>query len=338
MKNLRMKLFAILTLTMSLTVGCSDPLGSDDESENIDFRGNYLVEGTWDLSSPLSSQRTLGDSFAELLTREIVASAGVPGVAEEEAQELVLELIGDDIRNGVDSRSPDHLDRNSDLMQELAQTLGSVRVVSEVELGEGGILDDVGGLENIQTFEFTKGQEVHVLTPELLKEMGAPDIAMQTDWEGTQTGDTLEIDDHTFSLQYGDLVAWTVLNVIGSDANSLNAATSAAVECDVLMQDISGEDGGFFLSVADEEYGLTAIALASACDGALAKLTEKAIGVFAIDAKVTAGGNVLLLDDDGDGVADRLQSHDNFGGFIGVLPEAIAPRLGVDFEATRIER
>ena len=45
-------------------------------------------------------------------------------------------------------------------------------------------------------------------------------------------------------------------------------------------------------------------------------------------------GSVQVFDDDGDALADRLESI-GFGGTIDILPESLAPRLVIDFDAIR---
>ena len=318
-----------------LSVGCSDITGSGEEA-TVDWKGNYLVEGTWDMSSPFSSERSFGDAFAELLTSKIVSGAGVPDAVTEEAEELVLELIGDSVRGEVNSNTPDHLKTGSPLMDSLTETMGSVRVVSEVSLEEGSLLDDLAGSEKIVSFEFTKGQEVHVLTPELLAKEGVPNFTIEAEWEGTEDGNVLSVDEHPFELRYGNIVSWVLLNVITDQGgDDLSAAAASAIGCPTLVADIVGNNDGFFVEVAGDEYGLGSDGLTSACEAAIGNVGERAVGLFTLDAKVTTGGSIQVIDADGDGKADRLESLRDYGGFISVAPEPIAPRLGVSFVANR---
>jgi len=221
-------------------------------------------------------------------------------------------------------------------MNDLSETMGSVRVISEVRLEEGSLLDDLAGTEKIVSFEFSKGNDVHVLTPDLLAEQGVPNFTIEADWEGTEDGTALSVDEHPFELRYGNIISWLLLNVL-TDHNGAELASvaSASVGCPGLVASFLDGSDGLFVEAGGEEYGLTTSGLESACESAIGNVSERAVGFFSLDAKVAAGGGVNAIDDDGDGVADRLMSATDYGGFIGVAPEPIAPRLGVTFEATR---
>src|SRR4030095_14393620 len=68
----------------------------------LSWAGVYDADGVWDLSGPITAQRTLGDVVADLLIEQIVSRAGVPSALQSEAQSAVRSLVGGTIKAAVD--------------------------------------------------------------------------------------------------------------------------------------------------------------------------------------------------------------------------------------------
>ena len=72
------KLVSILSVALLISCG-------DDPT----WPGTYDVTGDWNLAGPMANNRTVGDAIADLLIEKIVGISGVPGLLEEDVQELV---------------------------------------------------------------------------------------------------------------------------------------------------------------------------------------------------------------------------------------------------------
>jgi hypothetical protein len=307
-----------------------DTIGGDDHTGEP-AKGSYAVSGTWDLSSPISSERTLGDVFTDALVLNLVSK-----IPSESAVEKVDGIIRPVIKREVDGNAPAALRPDSELMQSLAGTLASVDVMSELTLQDGGLLQDLRGTERIVAFGFEHEGQSFLVTPDELADRG---VAVEATWaaQATSDGGSLEVDAHRFELRYGQLVLWLLTNVLEQENAALVDQVTDSLECQVIVGALLNGGDGWTIEVAGREYGFDAQELASHCETARELLVGRALGMFALDAKVEVGGTVEFIDEDGDGRAERLVSGPDYGGFVGVAPEFIAPRLAVSFEATRLE-
>jgi len=103
-------------------------------SRRAAWAGVYDADGVWDLSGPITAQRTLGDIVTDLLIDEIVSRAGVPSALEDRAKDAVRSLVGSKVKTLVDTAAPAPLKPGSDLMMKLATVLASTGVASTIDL------------------------------------------------------------------------------------------------------------------------------------------------------------------------------------------------------------
>ena len=120
----------------------------------LSWAGIYDSDGVWDLSGPITAQRTIGDVVADLLIEQIVSLSGVPDALESQATSVVRSLVGDKIKAAVDASVPASLKPGSDLMTKLATVLASTQVASTIDLYSGTPARVVKGDEELLTFKF----------------------------------------------------------------------------------------------------------------------------------------------------------------------------------------
>jgi hypothetical protein len=131
-----------------------------------------------------------------------------------------------------------------------------------------------------------------------------------------------------------------VSEVLGTDAfSAFQTRVAAAIDCTGLIASIVGEDGELQISIGIASFDVDAAPLVGACNAGVESLLDSVLGLFDMDSGIVVGGDVLALDDDCDGVADRLRSEPGYGGVVAVVgPSALAPRVALEFEATRSTR
>jgi hypothetical protein len=326
---------AVATLMLTVT-GCGggsvgDSLGGDEHTGE-EVKGEYTVEGTWSLGSPISADRTVGDVLADAIILKLAEQ-----IPSDTALAKIDGVIRPVIKAQVDARAPAELQPDSALMVALAKTLGAVQVTSELELTDGGLLDDIRGTERITAFGFEHEGETFMVAPGDISAQAGVDL--EASWAGMANaqGSALEVDAHPFEIRYGDLVVWVLTNVLEEANAPLATQAVEAVECSSIVEALLGGADELTFEVAGVDYGFGSEALTGYCGTARELLVDRALGLFALDAKVEVGGTVAFLDEDGDGTAERLVSGPDYGGFVGVAPEFIAPRVAVSFEATRVE-
>ncbi len=311
--------------------GVGDTIGGDEHTGEP-VKGEFAVTGTWDLSSPISADRTVGDAFADALVLKLAEK-----IPSESAVEKVDAVVRPVIKREVDGNAPEALRPDSELMRALTATLASVEVLSELQLQDGGLTNDLRGTERIVAFGFSHDGQSFMVTPdEITQDLG---VHVEASWAAQAEGDgrSIDVENHRFELRFGDLVLWLLTNVLEQANAPLVDAVTESLECQVIVGALLDGREGLFVEVGGREYGFDAQELGSHCETARGLLVDRALGMFALDAKVEVGGTVTFLDDDGDDRADRLISGPDYGGFVGVAPEFIAPRLSVSFEATRVE-
>jgi hypothetical protein len=108
--------------------GIGDAIGGDGHTGEP-VKGRYDVSGTWDLSSPISANRTLGDALTDI----VVLTLADP-IPSSSAEEKIDGLLREPIKALVDANAPEALRPDSPLMVALAQLLASVEVTSELDM------------------------------------------------------------------------------------------------------------------------------------------------------------------------------------------------------------
>jgi hypothetical protein len=301
------------------------------------WAGVYDSVGLWDLSGPITSQRTFGDVAADLLVDEIVSLSGVPDALEERATDAVHDLIADKVKATVDERAPADLRPGSPLMMKLAAVLATTEVASTITLTAGERAGEVEGTEEVRSLTITvAGQRLTLDRAELLGENAA--VGLGADLRGQQTApDTLAIDEHTFGVRYGKLLLWAATRVIDEQqVNALAQGAAAAIACDLVTAAILDGKDKLSFGVGFASFSVGPGMLQDGCLAVMGGVQKRALGLFDLETPVQMGGDVQFLDDNGDRVADRLKSKaGGYGGIVAVVHEALAPRLAVTFEARR---
>jgi hypothetical protein len=310
-----------------------------DVTAPLAWAGIYDSDGVWDLSGPITAQRTVGDVVADLLIGEIVSRAGVPSALASQAQDAVRSLVGNTIKAAVDAAVPASLKPGSDLMTKLATVLASTQVASTIDLYSGTPARVVKGNEELLTFQFQFQGRTSTLPARDLLDQTLPPVTLAADWDGTQQPpDTLSINPHEFELRFGKLVLWVAENVLQeAGAGSLATTAASLISCSTITSAITGGQPSFSFGVGFLSFSISTASLDAGCGAALGVVKEKALGLFDMDAGVQLGGHVLEVDDNADSAADRLRNQSDFGGIVSKSPgpAAVAPRVTARFEAIR---
>ena len=312
--------FPLLLAALSLVVACGDPV----------WVGKFSSTSTWNVSGPLADGRTVGDAVADILVGELVSVAPVPGPLEGSVHELVDGLVRSHVRTVVDARVPDSLKPTGTITQALAGALGSVHVESTIDLEEA-TFDDMEGTETIQRVVFeVAGNAYAVDAVDLLGSTGT----MRAEWGGDEGDDNvLEVEDHDVPLHFGALVLNVASRVVdAAGLEDVTAEVASAMSCGDIVDAVLEGDPGLTLAVSGWSHTIPATTFVGACDAVKSLAGEKALGVFALDAAVTIGGNIAFAER-GDGAV--LTSAPGFGGTVNIGPKVIAPRLTVELQATR---
>jgi len=303
-------------------------------AEPPDWTGTYAVDGQWDLSGPFSEDQTLGGAVAEMLVSRVVGTLGVPALVEEEAREGLYALIGEPIAAAVDSGLPAELGPNGALVEALRAFLGSVATTGTLDLEEGTLPGSMKGYETLLSFSYVHEGETHVLTPAELTDGG---LSIEAEWAGTITSDTrMTVDTHPYQIHYGRLVLDVALRVLGAtDLDVLAEGMAEALACSAVVTEVLGDEPSIPLGVGDVTYDVEAADLESACGELHDSLGDRVLGLFTFDTPASAGGDVRIIDADGDRVAESLQAEPGYGGTVDLVSEPFAPHLGVQFTAVR---
>lgn len=289
----------------------------------IETQGTYDVTGRWIVGAPLADGRTPGQLTAELLVEEAVELAPIPGTFEDEARDALDAVIGDFVRDAVDSNLPPELRPGGTLRDALEATLAEVDVESTL------VLDgNLRGTETIHSVSLTRNGTRHELVPSLLSQTGA----LQGDWDGNQRDeDEFRVADHTLDIRYIALVRFAVDVMLGAGKfDSLVAQAEAAVPCEELATN------PIQISVGGVSYTIETNILEQACTFARNEVLDRILGRFDL-ALLTSGGPVRVLDIDEDGIADGFVSEEGYGGALEIpyVPNAISPVLLMSFGGTR---
>ena len=202
----------------------------------LSWAGIYDSDGVWDLSGPITAQRTIGDVVADLLIGEIVSRSGVPSALQGQAQSVVRSLVGDKIKAAVDAAVPASLKPGSDLMTKLATVLASTQVASTIDLYSGTPARVVKGDEELLTFKFQFQGRTSTLPARDLLDSTLPLVTLAAEWDGThEAPDTLTINPHEFELRFGKLVLWVAENVLQEvGAGSLATTAASLISCSTI--------------------------------------------------------------------------------------------------------
>jgi hypothetical protein len=308
-----------LLLAVGLT-GCGEaPLWS----------GTYTSTGTWKLTGPLEGGRTVGDAAADLLLDEVVSAAPVPSFLESKLRDWLGSAVRSSVKQAVDSRVPKDLAPDGALTRLLGETLASVQIESTIRLG--GDTDELEGEEAITALQLlVRGQPRRLSAAAL----GADGVAAE--WAGKQAGaGTLSIERHSLKIRYGALVKLAMTELLAAvELTTLESDLRSALGCDAVLAAILGGKQGLELSIASWSYTISAASLASSCEAAMSAALGRAAGQFELDSHVEVGGSVAWTAASSSSPAE-LRSGSDFGGIVAVLPEAIAPRVTVVFQANR---
>jgi hypothetical protein len=316
--------------------GMSDGRADGGALGPLAWAGVYDSNGVWDMSGPITSQRTLGDVVADLLIEEIVSRAGVPSALQGTAQNAVRSLVGGKIKSLVDASAPAPLQPGSDLMMKLATVLASTEVSSTIDLYAAPPPPAVRGVEELRSLKFGFQGRTSTLPVGDLLERTVPLVTLGAEWRGTQSADILSVDPHVFELRFGKMLLWVVDNVLQeAGAASLSQTAASLISCSAITSAITNGQTSFSFGVSFASYTVSAASLDAGCAAVLGVVREKALGLFDVDAGVELGGQVQLLDTDADAVVDRLKSLSGFGGIVTKGRASLAPRVASRFEAVR---
>ena len=304
-----------------------------------EWYGAYAIDGKWNLSAPLTAERGLGDVVAELVVEDALAFLGVPSFAKSKARSVLESAIAQPIRDRVNGSVTDDFLRRDSFFADLIAVTASVQAQSRVELNRDGDSSVVSGVEELERLSVTHRGAVHDFDPALLAggPVPAPVLAL---WSGRFNGEALEIAPHSFSVGYGDLLNEIVSDVLGVDAfQEFKSRIAGAVDCEHLVQLLTGGDGEVGVSVLGRSYSVDASPLTDACSGVINGLAGSVFGLLDVDVGVVVGGDVAVADTDCDGVSDKLRSLDNYGGILDLAgPSSLAPRIAVSFLGARSDR
>jgi hypothetical protein len=316
-----MKLTLVVCALLTLTACGDDPA----------WIGTYASSGSWDISGPLAGGRTVGDAVADLLVDKIVGLSGVPSPLEDKAHELTDKAIRAHVKSAVDGNAPTELAPGGQVAQLLASSLAKVKVESTITLEEGLLPGSMEGKEDVTSLTYEHEGKAYTLDAAKLAGAG---VSIEAEWEGDEgDGETLDVDQHPVKIRFGELVRRVAEHAVdASGQDKLKNDVVSAVSCDQIVKLILGSSTGLKISVSDWSTTVDSGDLKSACGAAALLLQSRVLGLFALDTKIEKGGSVSYS---GGNPASSLKSGAGFGGIVNVAPRPIAPRVIVEFSATR---
>ena len=327
----------ILLLSIAALSGCDDgPLESE-----LDWRGDYTVESTWDLSPMLNADRTLGTAATEIMVASIMSSLDLPGPVEDEAREKLTALISPKIKPVIDSALPSDLTNNSELLQRLNTIVTSVQVSSTLKLEDPDhiLANAIGGRETLSGYVFEVGaDQTFLLDPQKLIPPGATETTIDAAWGGSvkPASTTLNVESHAFKARLGDMLTELLTEVIAeTGTQDLVDQALAGVDCTAIVSDLIGGEPLLSFTFAGEDYSVGEGQFQTACDAITSQSEERILGLITPDATVELGGDLELIDDDGDKIVDRIEGLDNYSGYIKFSGVAIP--FDATFKATRVK-
>lgn len=291
--------------------------------------GEHTATSRWNLSGPLSGGRTAGDAVADLLVDTLVGVSGVPSFLEDQAHEKLSALIREDVKAVVDAHAPTELGPSGSATSVLAAALADVTVRSKLTLEPGLLPGDFKGREVVERITYEVEEERYDVFPAAL--LGRADVTLEAEWSGDADADAkvLDAEPHGFALHFGELVRQIALHAIdAAELGDLASGVQDAIDCTSIVTLILGADSGLSFGVGDFTVEFDESELFGACGSTRGAAEERALGLFALDSGIVIGGK-LSFDEAG------LTSHDDFGGYVGIAPKALAPRIRASFTTTR---
>jgi hypothetical protein len=292
-------------------IACGDPA----------WVGTYQTTGHWNLSGPLSDGRSAGDAIADMLIDQVAAATPLPGGTADDLAVALDELVRPKIRELIDERAPPEVRSDGSLTMLLASSLANVQVETTLTLEEGG--DDVEGEEIFDAFQIG----THRFTA---AELGASEI--RAEWNGEEEDDHFELEPHEVGLNYGALVKIAARQAIDqANLEQLEGDILATIECSALVAKVLDGKSELEIDLGLVSTSISAGTLTDGCNTLRGLVAESALGLFAVGSPVEIGGKVTYTETD-DGRAE-LRHGEGFGGLLKVVPDPIAPKIWVAFEA-----
>ncbi len=305
-----------LALFAISVIGCT--------SDDIRLDGEYVTTGVWDLSAPFGRDG-IGGAFADLLIEESVKPV-VPGLLEDEAIDLTSSLIRTPIKGLVESQLPSELKEDGEVL------LGLKRLLPQVNVETTMNFRDDEASETVTQLSFTVGDDQLLLSSEQLP----PGVSLAADIEGDRKGrDRMKLEPYNLELRFGELILILVDEALEHDAADLNAQTQNAIACAQIIEAITNADGNFGFEVAGRDFSISSADLRATCDALKETLSQYALGLARLDSGLQLEGQITLLDDDQDLIADRFSSDTEFEGRITLLPGPFEPKFAPNFMGMR---
>lgn len=305
------------------------------EGSKIDPTGSYLLASTWDASAPLQSGDGLGGLVADALVEEIVAATGVPSTFEDDADQLVRDAIYGPVRDQVNTWVPSELRPGSELIASLLEVLSDVRVSSRWTLtNDGG--DKVRGHEVVDTLVLRfGGNAVTVSAAEVTA--GGAGASIEGDFEAKRGRASLDVAAYPLAVHLDALLEVAAAQLVTSapELGALAQAGADAISCQSLADLVLGGDGELGFDVAGVGYTIDVNDFMPLCDALRGRVSGRVLGVIRPATGMTLYGRVILVDVDGDGVADSLLGDTSFEGEFEGLPGPLDPRVDVSMAGER---
>jgi len=304
-----------LALGMLLTA-CGDP----------EWVGSYTTTGHWNLSGPLADGRSASDAVIDLLIAEVADKTPLPfGTADDLAVGLDG-LVRPTLRALIDEELAPELRADGSTTLALRSALADVTVTSTLELEEGG--DGVEGKETFTNFEMAIASGVHRVTGEQLNPDG-----VVAEWNGEVEDEEFVLEPHEVPLGFGGLVlSLAEVVVAGAGLETQKNSVLAALECSTLVNALLNGKPALEVDVGLVNVDISAGTLTDACQVLRDIVGREALGLFPYQSLVELGGSVKYSGGD-DGGKVTLRHGDGYGGLLKVVPDAIAPKIYVAFEA-----
>lgn len=334
--NTRLRIFLLCPLLAAASAcGPLDDLNPPDPPDppasSLAMDGMYQTQSAWDLGASLTADG-IGGLVADMIVQEIVSAAGVPSALEDEARDIVADVIREPIRDAVSGSLPAELLPESGLMGELNAILASVEVTALLSLFETPDDPNIySGTEVVESISLTyQASTIAISLPDLLDGSGAGDIAANLTANVAGPSD-LDVSSHQLQIRLGRLVEMAIAEfALVADLDALEQQAAAAIDCANLVQTITGGADSFPIDVGGESFAVSVEQLDSGCQAMRAEVESYILGLFRIDTGVAIGGEVQVDDVDGD---ERVDTMDSAGSYSGELTNLPVP-LPVPFTAT----
>ncbi len=302
---------------------------SNDGSTIGMTHGEFAVTSTYTFRGPITRERSVGDLVKDLVLHEAVSRSSVPGFLEDEAEDVLDQLVGNAIADAVDDSGPAMEFVASDAYRLMIEATFDVDAESHLALTfEGG---RARGTERFDVLSTTI--DGHVARIDRLSGV----VSTEAEWQMTRgDGATWNVEPHAIEIDTSPLVLRAAELTIGADGiTALRTAASAIVPCDAVALAITGGDAELTFEVEGVEASIEVDELEAACVAIKTEVGRRVLDLFSIDTQVEVGGPVLVADRDADGAIDELRSGEGFGGIVRIGPEALAPRVSVVLRAVR---